>query len=104
MKTTEKVIGTGIGIAALAAIGAYFLTGKNGAGNRDVIRGWTLKMKGEVLEKVEELKDLKKEDYYKIVDEAAARYDRLERVSAEELKRLTQDLKGAWEHISKELK
>jgi gas vesicle protein len=104
MKTAEKVIGAGLGVAALAAIGAYFLTGKNGEKNRDAIRGWMLRMKGEVLEKVEDLKTLKKEDYYRIVDEAAARYDRLERVSSEELKRLTEDMKGAWEHISKELK
>ncbi|MDP2865873.1 MAG: hypothetical protein Q8O90_06495 [Elusimicrobiota bacterium] len=104
MKTTEKVIGTGMGIAALAAIGAYFLAGKKGAENRDVIRGWTLKMKGEVLEKVEDLRELKKEDYYRLVDEVAARYERVERVGAEELKRLTKELKGAWEHISKELK
>lgn len=104
MKTAEKVIGAGLSVAALAAIGAYFLTGKNGEKNRDTIRGWMLRMKGEVLEKVEDLKTLKKEDYYRIVDEAAARYDRLERVSSEELKRLTEDMKGAWEHISKELK
>lgn len=104
MKTTEKVIGTGIGLAALAAIGTYFLTGKKGADNRKAIRGWTLKMKGEVLEKMEDLKNLDKEGYYRIVDEAAARYERLERVSSDELKRLTQELKGAWEHISKELK
>lgn len=104
MKTTEKVIGTGIGIAALAAIGAYFLGGDKGEKNRDLVRGWTLKMKGEVLEKVEDLRELKKEDYYKLVDEVAARYERVERVGAEELKRLTKDLKGAWEHISRELK
>ena len=104
MKTSEKVIGTGIGLAALAAIGTYFLTGKKGADNRRAVRGWTLKMKGEVLEKVEDLKNLDKEDYYKIVDEAAKRYERFERVSSDELKHLTQELKGAWEHISKELK
>ncbi|MBI4349914.1 MAG: hypothetical protein HY550_00600 [Elusimicrobia bacterium] len=104
MKTTEKVIGTGIGIAALAALGTYFLTGKKGNENREAVRGWMLRMKGEVLEKVEDLKQLDKEDYYRIVDEAAARYERLERVGAEELKRLTQDLKGAWEHVRKELK
>ena len=104
MKTSEKVIGTSLGIAALAAISAYFLTGKNAGKNREAVRGWTLKMKGEILEKVEDLKNLKEEDYYRIVDEVAARYERLERVSASELKRLTQDLKGAWEHIRAELK
>lgn len=104
MKTAEKVIGTGIGIAALAALGTYFLTGKNNEKNREAVRGWTLKMKGEILEKIEDLREIKKEDYYKLVDEAAERYERLERVSAEELKRLTKDLKGAWEHLNKELR
>lgn len=103
MKTTEKVIGTGIGIAALAAISAYFLTGKNAGKNLEAARGWTLKMKGEILEKIEDLREIKKEDYYKLVDEVAARYERVERVGAEELKHLTKELKGAWEHINKEL-
>ncbi len=104
MKTTEKVIGAGLGAAALAAIGAYFLTGKKGTQNREAVRGWMLKMKGEVLEKVEDLKKLDEEDYYRIVDEAAARYARLEKVSAAELKVLTKDLKNAWEHIRAELR
>jgi len=73
MKTTDKIIGA----AAIAAIGAYFLTGKHGAENRENVRGWMLKMKGEVLEKVEDLKNLTEADYYKIVDEAAARYRKL---------------------------
>jgi gas vesicle protein len=104
MKKSEKVISAGIGIAALAAIGAYFLAGKRGAKNRERIYGWTLKMKGEVLEKVEDLKNMKKEDYYKIVDEVAARYEKVERVSASELRRLADELKDAWAHISKQLK
>lgn len=100
----KKAIGTGVGLAALAAIGAYFLTGKRGVKNREAIKGWTLKMKGEVLEKVEKVKQLDKDDYEKIVDDVAERYGKLERVSAEELKRLTVELKKAWEHIRKEMK
>ncbi len=100
----KKAIGTGIGIAALAAIGAYFLTGKRGEKNREAIKGWTLKMKGEVLEKVEKVKKLDKEDYEKIVDDVAERYGKLEKVSAAELKRLTSEMKKAWDHIRKEMK
>lgn len=100
----NKAIGTGIGIAALAAIGAYFLGGKRGAKNREAIKGWTLKMKGEVLEKVEKVKKLDKEDYEKIVDEVAERYGRLEKVGAAEAKRLSAELKKAWGHIKEELK
>jgi DNA-directed RNA polymerase subunit F len=100
----EKAIGAGIGIAALAAVGAYFLSGKRGAKNREAIKGWTLKMKGEVLEKVEKVKKLDKDDYEKIVDEVAERYGKLEKVGAAELKRLTAEMKKAWDHIKKNLK
>lgn len=100
----EKVIGAGIGMAALAAIGAYFLTGKRGEKNREAIKGWTLKMKGEVLDKVEDIKSMKREDYEKIVDTVAARYAKLEKVGSAELKKLTADLKDAWKHISAEMK
>ena len=103
MTKTEKVVGTGIGLAAVAAIGTYFLGGTRGAKNREIIAGWAFRMKGEVLEKVENLKELNKEIYYKIVDETATRYSRMERVSTSELKHLTEELKNAWDHISKQL-
>ena len=38
------------------------------------------------------------------VDEVAARYQRVGRASASELEHLTRELKGAWSHISRQLK
>lgn len=102
MGKTGKIIGAGIGLAAVA-IGTYFLTGKRGAKNRAAIRGWMLKVKGEVLEKVEKVKKLEKADYERIVDESLERYKNVKDVSAEELKRLGKELKEAWKHISKEI-
>jgi len=104
MKKTGKIIGAGIGLAAVAAAGAYFLYGEKGAKNREKIAGWTLKMKGEVLEKIEALKSIDREAYHDLVDKVAARYAKVEKVSAAELRHLTVDLKNAWAHISKELK
>lgn len=104
MTKTEKMVGAGIGIAAVAALGTYFLYGKNGAKNREKISGWMLKMKGEVLDKVEEVKEINKETYFKIVDEVALRYNGLEKVGSADLHKMTEDLKTAWEHLSKELK
>lgn len=103
MTKTEKIVGTGIGLAAIAAAGTYLLSGARGAKNREILSGWAFKMKGEVLEAAENLKEMNKETYYKIVDDTAARYEGLQKVSAAELRRLTRDLKDAWEHISKEL-
>ncbi|HAF95971.1 MAG: hypothetical protein A2X34_02355 [Elusimicrobia bacterium GWC2_51_8] len=104
MKKTGKMMGAGIGMAALAAAGAYFLYGKKGAGNRERMAGWALQLKGEVLEKMEKLKDLDQEAYEKLVDETAARYVRVKRVSAAGLKNITADLKNAWAHIGEQLR
>ena len=104
MKKTGKLIGAGIGLAAVAAAGTYFLYGKQGAKNRKMIAGWSLKMKGEVLEKVEALKAIDREAYHELVDKVAARYAKLEKVGATELRHLTVELKNGWAHISKKLK
>lgn len=103
MTKTNKLMGVGIGMAALAAAGAYFIYGKKGAANRERIAGWTLQLKGEVLEKMEKLRHLDEEAYGKLVDETAARYARVKRVSEADLKKITGDIKSAWKHISKEL-
>jgi gas vesicle protein len=104
MKTKDKMIGAGIGLAALAAAGTYFLYGKRGAKNREAISGWALQLKGEVLEKMEKLKDINQEAYNELVEETAQRYGRTKRVSASELKHIIGELKNAWSHIGKQLK
>lgn len=104
MKTRDKMIGAGIGLAALAAAGTYFLYGKRGARNREAISGWALQLKGEVLEKMEKLKSLDRASYEKLVEDTAERFGRVKRVGASELKIITADLKNAWSHIGKELK
>jgi hypothetical protein len=104
MKTKDKMVGAGIGLAALAAAGAYFLYGKRGEKNREAIAGWALQLKGEVLEKLETLKDANREAYEALVDETAARYGRTKRVSASELKHVAGELKNAWSHISAQMK
>ena len=102
-KTADKIIKAGVGLAALAAAGTYFLYGKKGAKNREMIAGWTLKMKGEVLEKMEEIKELNEDKYYKLVDTVAARYKKLKKVSDSELKHMVNELKSGWEHIKKKM-
>lgn len=104
MEKSKKMIGAGIALAAIAAAATYFLTGKRGVENRAKIEAWTLKMKGEVLEKMKKMKDMNKEAYYQLVDEVSVRYARVGRVGAEEMKHMTEELKGAWVHISKQLK
>jgi len=47
--------------------------------------------------------DLNEQEYNKIVDEVSARYAKLGKVGAAELKHLAEDMKNAWKHVSKEL-
>ena len=104
MKKSGKILGAGIGLAAIAAAGAYFLYGKQGAKNREKISGWALKMKGEVLEKIESMQTIDRETYLRMVDKVAERYAKLETIGVAELQHLTVELKNGWTHISKQLK
>ena len=103
MKTKDKMIGAGIGLAALAAAGTYFLYGKRGAKNREAIAGWALQLKGQVLEKMEKLKHINQKAYNEIVDETVERFGRAKEVGAAELKVVASDLKNGWTVIEKEL-
>lgn len=104
MKTKDKMIGAGIGLAALAAAGTYFLYGKRGAKNRETIAGWALQLKGQILEKLEKLDNVNQEAYNELITETVERFGRVKKVSAAELKLIAADLKSAWSHIDKELK
>jgi len=104
MEKSKKAVGAGIALAAIAAAATYFLTGPRGRENREKIAAWTLDMKAEVLRRMRQLKLLNREAYHTVVDEVAARYQRVGRVSASELEHLTRELKGAWTHISRQLK
>ena len=104
MANNTTKVGAGVGIAALAAAGAYFLYGKRGAKNREKIKGWVLKAKGEVLDKMENLKHVNKDTYNELVDDVTSRYKRVKKASGPEIKKLKRDLKSAWGTISKELK
>lgn len=95
------VAGIGAGVAALAAAG-YFLLGPKGAKNRKAVKGWTLKMKGEVLERIERVKEVTPELYEKIVDEVGAKYLKAKGVGMEEVQLLASDLKKYWKAIAKD--
>ncbi len=96
-------VGIAAGVAAVAAAG-YFLFGPQGKHNRKVIKGWTVKMKGEVLEKIEKLKEITPEAYDAIIDEVAAKYGKLKHISDEEITMITTDLKKYWKVIARDIK
>jgi len=104
MKTKTKVMGAGVGLAALTGAGAYYLYGRRGSKSRERIADWAHQLKEEVFEKMHGLKDINQKAYNELVDETSSRYGRVKRVGASELANITADLKNAWTHISKELR
>jgi len=106
----KKISKTGAGLAALAVAavaGAYLFMGKEGTKNRKKVKGWMLKAKGEVLEKVEKLEGYKEVDekkYEAIVDTVMKKYKNIKSVNSKEAVTLANDLKKQWHAITKEAK
>lgn len=108
---TKKTVGkkdghgleVGLALAGLAAVaGGVFLYGTDaGKKKRKAIKGWMLKAKGEVIEKLENLKEVNEENYNKIVDAVEAKYKALKSVAPEDLAEVITDLKKSWKHIVK---
>ena len=91
------------GVAA-AVVGLVFLYGSEaGKKRRKQIKGWTLKAKGEVLEKLEKAKEVNEEVYNKVVDSVMAKYGKLKNVTDEEIEPMIKEFKSHWKQVKKEL-
>lgn len=101
---TKIAVGTGLAALAAAAAGAYFLYGsKDGAKKRKQIKSWGLKLKADVLEKLENLEDVSEDTYMKIVDEATKGYKAVKNVDAAELAQVAMELKKHWKSIKRDI-
>lgn len=93
----------GAGIAALSAA-AYILFGPEGKKNRKKINGWTVKMKGEVIEKLESAKEITEPVYHDIVEKVSQKYAKLKNVDEAELALIVADIRKQWKHMVKDAK
>ncbi len=98
-----KVLGGVVGVAALS-VAAYMLFGPEGKKNRKQISGWSVKMKGEIIEKFEKAKEVTEPIFNKIVDEAASKYAKAKGVSEEELVSVVADLRKHWKALLRDVK
>jgi hypothetical protein len=101
--SAKEVVGIGAGVAALSAA-AYVLFGPDAKKNRKAIRGWAVKMKGEIIEKFEEAKEITEPAYHEIIDSVQAKYAKLKNVDPEELKKEVAMIKKHWTALKKEIK
>jgi hypothetical protein len=95
-----KVVAIGAGVAALS-VAAYILFGPNGKKNQKSIKGWAIRMKGEIIEKLEAVKDVTAPVYEAIVSEVAEKYAKLKNIDAEDLEVEVANLKKHWKAIMK---
>lgn len=100
----KKVAAAGVvgaGVAALS-VGAYLMFGPDAKKNRKLVRGWAVKMKGEIMEKLEEAKDITEPIYNKVIDEVAKKYTTLKNVDKDELVAHIKEIRKQWGPILKQ--
>lgn len=98
--------GLGVGIAALAAAAAgayYFYGSKHAPQHRKQMKGWMIKAKGEVVEKLENVKDMTQENYEKVVSQVMDKYEKAKNINPEDVKALATDMRKHWKNISSQV-
>lgn len=96
-------MGAGIATIVAAIAGTYFLYGsKNAPKNRKKVKAWTLKAKGEILEKIENLSEINEQIYNKVVQEVSDKYQALKNIEKNEVGEFVEELKSHWKNIAKE--
>ena len=103
VKNAGKIIAVSAGIAAISAA-AYVLFGPEGKKNRKAIRGWAIKMKGEVIEKLEAAKEITEPVYHDIVNKVSEKYGKIKNVNPEELTQAVEDLRKQWKNMVRDAK
>jgi hypothetical protein len=89
----------GASLAGLAAT-AYFFFGPKGKKHRQHAKAWAIKMKGEVVEKLEKAREITEPVYREIIDTVAKEYTKGKKASQPEIVALATDLKKHWKSMS----
>jgi hypothetical protein len=99
-------VGLGLGIATLAAgaAGYYFLYGsKKAARNRLKVKSWMLRMKAEVMDEVENLKEVTEDTYDAVVDKISEKYEQVKEIDPKEVRALAGRMKDHWHDIRNDI-
>ena len=95
-----KLAVVGASLAGLAAT-AYFFFGPKGKAHQKHAKAWAIKMKGEVVEKLEQAKEITEPVYLAIIDTVTNEYKKGKKASQQEIEALATDLKKHWKTMSK---
>ncbi len=101
-KSNVVEVGIGLGAAAVAAAGAYFLYGsKSAAKNRKVVKSWALKAKAEVLEKLEDAQEMTQAEYDQLNKSVSGAYTGAKNASKKDILEFSKEMKDHWKSIEK---
>jgi hypothetical protein len=98
--STQNLAVLGAGAIAFA-ISTYYFFGPLGKIHRKKAAGWMIKMKGEIIEKIEEAEEVTEEIYRDIVDSVLASHVATGKIAQPELLTFANNLKNQWKHIVK---
>ncbi len=96
------MVALGTGAVALAA-STYYFFGPAGNIHRKKAVGWMVKMKGEIIEQIQNAEEITEQIYHGIVDSVLASYVSSGKISSVELQAFAKTLKGQWKNILKTL-
>lgn len=94
-----KLAVLGASLAGLAA-GAYFFLGPKGKKHQKNVKAWAIKMKGDVVEKLEQAREITEPVYHEIIDSVSNDYAKGMKAGKTEIEELAADLKKHWKTIS----
>jgi hypothetical protein len=100
MATNKEKMLMGAAVAALAA-GAYFFNTEQGKKHAKKMKGWMVSMKGQVLEKIEDIEEMTEPVYRDIVDTVANAQILANKIPRSEILSLATDLKRQWNSIKR---
>ncbi len=90
-----------IGAIASVIAGAYYMYGsKDGVAKRKQLAAWSVKMKGEVLQGIEKMKEVSEPKYKEIVKAVSEKY---KTVDKGELKKVVDEMLSTWNKMKKEV-
>ena len=89
---------------AAAAAGAVYLYGTDaGKKKRKDISSWALRMKADVMDRMEKMKDWSEDSYKELIDNVATKYSNVKNIDKTEIVALAADLKKHWKSIKKQV-
>jgi gas vesicle protein len=88
----------GASLAGVAAI-TYFLFGPKGKIHQKHLKSWAIKMKGDIVEKLETAREVSEPVYHEIIDSVASEYKKGMKAGKEEVEELAKDLKKHWKTL-----